>query len=232
MKQLHAIVSIHDLAPATLDEIDTLLALLPDRCKRKLSMLVIPGLDWRPADLDRLRAWQDQGFRLCGHGWTHEVQEFKNLYHRIHAVLISRNAAEHLSLTRDELSELLQRNYAWFGAHDLTAPDCYVPPAWAMGALKRVDLQTAPFRYYESTRGYFDSDREQLYALPLVGFEADTRMRKHMLSIWNNINAHCASSNRPLRISIHPHDHRLLLKEQMLSYLNRVTQAISYNELG
>ncbi|GGX38211.1 polysaccharide deacetylase family protein [Saccharospirillum salsuginis] len=231
MSLLPAIISLHDVMPHTLDETEELLAdWLTDIPPERVTLLVVPGLNWQPAQLDRLREWERQGYELAGHGWIHHVRRVKTLYHCLHSILISRRAAEHLSLSENELVTLLNDNYHWFQHHDFKTPELYVPPAWAMGQLDTAALQRLPFRYYESTPGLLDSQQNRFRRLPLAGFEADRRWRGPCLRTWNGINRVVAAPQRPIRLSIHPFDHRYHLAHSLRRWLSRV-QPIDYRSL-
>lgn len=225
---MKALISIHDVMPQTLNSVRELIDLLPAPCRDKLTLLVVPGLDWQADQIRQLKEWQDTGYILAGHGWRHTCGQDKTFYHRLHAAILSRNAAEHLSLDTEELAALLVRNHNWFGQQDLASPDFYVPPAWAMGALGRARLRELPFRYYETTSGIYDSERDLHRHLPLTGFQADTLWRRCSLAGWNAMNRAMATASRPLRISIHPDDHRLQLRRSLFHYLNLVTETVDY----
>lgn len=209
MKALPAVVSVHDVMPDTLDEVAWLLDnWLADIPPADLTLLVVPGLHWQPHQLARLHDWQQRGYELAGHGWVHRAERVSTFYHRLHAALVSRRAAEHLSLSEAELTELIHRNHDWFDHHGFQSPSLYVPPAWALGKLGATALQHLPFRFLETTAGLHDLRRGRFRALPLAGFEADRRWRVPILRLWNGINRQLASSQRALRLSIHPYDHR------------------------
>lgn len=228
---MHALISIHDVAPETLDRVQLILDQLPAVCRRNLTLLVIPGKAWSQQDLIRLRHWQEQGYALAGHGWSHRAERISSVYHRLHAWLISRDAAEHLALSRDQIVTLLHRNHEWFVSHGFSPPDFYVPPAWAMGAVTRADLAASPFRYFETGHGLYDARTSSSAWLPLAGFEADTRFRRHALTWWNRLNAFTGSDSHPLRIGIHPFDLELLLGDSMHSYLARVSITRHYRDV-
>lgn len=217
--------------PETLQQICTVLAELPDQCHENLTMLVVPGRKWSPSDITQLRYWQARGYRLAGHGWHHETAQISSLYHRIHARLISRNVAEHLSLKSEELVCLLQENYKWFWDNDLDKPDLYVPPAWAMGRLNSDQLAQSPFRYFENMGGIYDAKNRKFVSLPLAGFEADTFIRSKYLAGWNYCNYLLSSDNRPLRISIHPNDFALRQANQLKWILSKVSEPLGYWDL-
>ncbi len=228
---MHATVSIHDVMPHTLAGIRALAALIPGRQKPKTLLLVVPGVDWSAKQIDELKQLCEDGFPLAGHGWQHRTPYIRSLYHRLHSLFISRQVAEHLSYSRNELNKLLQQNYEWFTQNELPSPETYVPPAWAMGKLKHRDLKTLPFRYYEDTRGLYDSSTDNYRRLPLAGFEADTRLREYFLRPWNSLNRWLASPTRPLRISLHPYDLEYRLDKQLRRFIETIEHWHSVSDL-
>ena len=228
---MQALLSVHDVMPATLDRTAAILERLPAACRRGTLLLVVPGLPWRDEQVARLRRWQAEGLRLAGHGWHHEAGAIRGLYHRLHSLLLSRRAAEHLALGPGEIAELLARCHAWFAGQDLEPPDYYVPPAWAMGRADPGILRDSPFRWFETTAGLYDSEAGRFLRLPLAGFEADTRARRLFLQAWNGLNRRLASPRRPLRLAIHPDDWSLHLASQLEAFLAAVDKAADYRDL-
>ena len=227
-----ALVSIHDVMPSTLGRVDQLVAVARQHEIRKLTLLVVPGCDWSDREVDRLRHWQATGYRLAGHGWHHRCQQIRGLRHRLHSWFLSRDVAEHLSATPDEVVELIQRCRAWFDQRDLDPPALYVPPAWALGRVSRQRLQSIPFRMVETLSGILDVRRNVRLRIPLVGFEADTWTRQLALRGGNELNRLAASRlGRPLRLSLHPHDLHLRMAADARSLLARVETSLDYEEL-
>jgi predicted deacetylase len=141
--------------------------------------------------------------------------------------VLSRNAAEHLSRPRPEVADIIRRSFGWFGEVGLGQPRLYVPPAWAMGAVKRADLDRLPFRFYETLGGIYDSQSRRMRRLPLVGYEADTAGRALALRLVNGLNRQMAASlGRPLRVAIHPSDFDLRLAADLRSILDRCHPSI------
>jgi len=212
-----AIVSIHDVMPSTFTRVERILARLDDAGVPPSTLLVVPGKEWTPELLDALRSLAERGHPLAGHGWIHKATSSRRtLFHKGHALLISRNEAEHLSRPPAELAEMIQRCYDWFGSVDLPSPELYVPPAWALGPLGFDLLADLPFRWYEVLRGFVEARTGRVRWLPLAGFEADTTFREVSLRLWNGLNVVLAKRLRgPLRISIHPGDLDLLLQKDL-----------------
>lgn len=228
---MHAVISIHDVMPHTLDRVGEILARMSHLAPSAITLLIVPGLGWSPAQLDTLKTFQESGYSMAGHGWFHRTRDILSLYHRLHSTLISRQAAEHLSLTETEIDTLIRDCYQWFDEHDLALPDLYVPPAWAMGNISAEALAQTPFRYFETTAGFYDSVSGRKRWLPLMGFEADTLFRAITLTFWNSVNYLLGTPKRPLRLSIHPNDHQLRLGQSLDRYLARVTKAVPYQSV-
>lgn len=231
---MRALVSIHDVMPETLDRVADLIQRIPPAARSGLVLLVVPGRNWQPRDIEQLALWQQQGLELAGHGWHHRAERIASLYHRWHARFISRRAAEHLSLSRQALRQLLVANHHWFESHQLAPPELYVPPAWALGALRRQDLAASPFRYFETTSGLYrviDAASVARRHLPLLGFEADTAGRQCGLRLWNRANRALASERRPLRLALHPYDGELLLARDLSRALAGLTECLDYRAL-
>lgn len=223
---MKAMVSVHDVMPDTLGQVTRIVDSMPVSIRHNLQLLVVPGLNWQTAQIQQLREWQQQGLTLVGHGWEHRAQSISTLWHRVHAWLISRDVAEHLSLTAGEELALMQRNYRWFNENGLTASAWYVPPAWAFGRLARAQRAESGYRYFESTFGVHDARENRFYWLPMLGYEADTGFRCVSVRLWNAVNrlfAHC----RTVRLAIHPHDFDLPLATDLRSDLARITTPIA-----
>ena len=229
---LTGLVSIHDVMPETLGHCQRLLAMLEAAEVDTVTLLVVPGKQWSQEIIRVLRQWQDQGIHLAGHGWHHRADPPRTLYHKLHSLLLSRLAAEHLSLSGDQIAQLIRDCHNWFADHDLTPPALYVPPAWALGALPRSSLLDLPFSCVELLHGVLDSDSGHYHRLPLSGYEADTSWRALSLGVWNRVNEWSAKKRRkPLRIGIHPFDAELRLHQQMRNQINACDRFISYPAL-
>lgn len=218
---MNALLSIHDVTPDTIERVERIINALPNVCRQKLILLVVPGLPWTISQIEQLASWQRAGMELAGHGWIHSATHITSFYHRLHSALISRDAAEHLSLNRDQLMTLVHDSFAWFAEHNLRRPTLYVPPAWALGRLNTQDLRNLPFKYYETTSGIYSAEQDRHITLPLVGFEADTLFRQHSLMIWNSVNMLLGRHFGCTRIGIHPFDFDYRLKNQIIPTIQR-----------
>lgn len=230
---MRLLVSIHDVMPSTLAATREIFDRLVDAGLAPVTLLVCPGTGWTPAALAELRALFERGALPAGHGWRHEVRAIRGLKHRLHSLLLSRRAAEHLALDTGEIVELIEANHGWFGDHDLPVPELYVPPAWAMGKVPRATLAGLPFRYYETLSGVLDSASDRFHRLPMAGFEADTALRAAFVGPFNALNAVWARlADRPLRLGIHPQDFDLKLAGQLQVWVERGGVPMTYSSLG
>lgn len=219
----NVLFSIHDVMPETLSAVSKRLDQLAEHGWERLTLLVVPGKAWCDRDIDTLHHWQRAGHTLAGHGWRHRVdtRQLRSIQNRLHSLIISRDVAEHLALDAAGILQLMKRCYRWFEEHDLTPPAYYVPPAWAMGAIKPKHLHRAPFRRFEYFTGVYDAEKGCFTRLPLLGFEADNTLRAVSLRCWNGLNQRLASSRHPLRIAIHPYDNELKQAQDYASCLKR-----------
>ncbi len=213
-------ISIHDVMPETLDDVAGQLALIERHCPGPVTLLIVSGREWRRPDLDRLRAWVDAGHRLAGHGWHHRARHVLGLKHRLHSLLVSRGCAEHLALGAGEIVDLMTRSRQWFIDHDLPAPALYVPPAWALGPVTAADLKATGFECVETISGYHDIASGVFQRAALLGFEATSAWQVPVLKLSNAINRLLAR-HLPLRVALHPNDHRLALAADLHKTLTR-----------
>lgn len=226
-----AIISVHDVMPDTLGRVEHLLtSLLQDVPNEHVLLLVVPGLSWSADQINTLKQWQQNGYEIAGHGWLHQVDQIRTSYHRLHSYFLSRNAAEHLSKTAGDLKQLLIQNRQWFSEHEFQRPRFYVPPAWALGSVRRTTLFKLGFTGLETTRGICSLADGRTRLLPLVGFEADTASRALWLRLWNRVNFIVARKRRPVRISIHPFDDDYRLANQMRQMI-AVSQSVHWQSI-
>lgn len=217
---MKTLLTIHDVMPETLDPVLGIISLLDSHNLPPAPLLVSPGHDWTTESLQTLRELSDKGHELAGHGWTHRARHIRSLGHRLHALLLSRRAAEHLALSDQELRDMLRKCFQWFLDNRLPPPSTYVPPAWGLGKLSRKTMRQLPFRWFETLTGIYDSHTNRFQPLPLIGFEADTPARKTSLSAFNAANLTLARlTRRPLRVAIHPHDLQLELADNLRNFL-------------
>jgi hypothetical protein len=226
---VRALVSIHDVTPGTLPDVAEILAELDRLSVRTVTLLVVPGREWSPPQIEQLRCWQAEGRPLAGHGWSHRIGGFGSAWHRVHGWLLSRREAEHLEHDAEGVAAIVRRSHAWFGEAGLKAPELYVAPAWAMGPVDRRRLDELPFRLYEDLRGIYDARTRSRRPLPVTGYLADTPARVVALRLTNAVQRRRRCG--PLRIAIHPPDLSLPLRADLRRDLRRAGRCAGYDEL-
>lgn len=230
-EQVRTLVSVHDVMPETLRQVERILTLLESEGVSAVTLLVVPGRDWSPGDIEVLKGFQARGYELAGHGWLHRVERYGGLKHRLHASFISRNVAEHLALDANGIVALMHRAHGWFGEQGLKPPTLYVPPAWAMGQVARNALATLPYLQYEIFSGILSGQTGRLHPIPMLGYEADSAWRAPVIRLWNHVNRRRSHSNGWLRIGIHPHDLDLRLADDLRRDLKRFRLHADYSAI-
>ena len=200
------LINVHDVMPETLPEVRPIVEAVERNGRGPATLLVVPGREWRASQLDELRRWRERGHELAGHGWTHRSPRFRGLWRRLNGPSVSDEAAEHLGLDGPGIVDLLRRCRRWFDHHELGRPSLYVPPAWAMGRVRRLDIRGAGFRFFEYAGGFYDARIGVYQRVPRLRFAADSALQEMMLRGWNR---HAIASSRRygwLRVAIHPRD--------------------------
>jgi len=229
---MNAIVSVHDVMPETWSEIQRIVDFLSRRHVTRITLLVVPGKPWRPRQIEVLRHYTERGIELAGHGWSHRANRYGGLYHRLHALLLSRQAAEHLALISTEIASLVSRCHAWFHDHALPAPELYVPPAWAMGSIQPAQLSELPFRYYEFLSGVYDSLSQRFVRFPVLAYQADRVWRVPVLIASNALNqAGARLTTTMVRIAVHPGDLDSGLAKHLDRDVRRCSKFLNFGDL-
>lgn len=214
--RLTSIWSLHDVSAGSFELAETIVNRLSAAGVHPLCILIIPSGDWGARQLETLHRWEREGHTLAGHGWSHRSAPPRTIHHRLHSFFFSRDAAEHLGRTHDEVREIVTRSAQWFTSVGLAAPALYVPPAWALGDLPLRSFDQTPFSWVETLTGVYSVRANRFTRLPLVGFEADTRFRAFVLRVLNGMNRFVArATRRPIRVAVHPHDFDLLLSRDL-----------------
>lgn len=224
-----AVVTIHDVMPESLSRVSEIILFLNLFGIRKYTLLVVPGKDWTASQLRQLRTFQETGGVIAGHGWQHRAVRKTSLCHKLHGKMMSRNAAEHLSLNENEIIDIIRHAYRWFIEHGFGKPDLYVPPAWAMGNIRRSSICKLPFRFYEYQSGILNKFSKKFHLMPVVGYMADTPMRAWGLKALNFSNL--ALPFPCVRIAIHPEDLTLPLNNDLKQHLGHFQFFTTYFEI-
>ena len=71
---MKAYISIHDVSPDNLNDIENIISILSLKFNiKKISILVIPGLNWSQSQIHKIKTWQNNGIQIAAHGWFHKT---------------------------------------------------------------------------------------------------------------------------------------------------------------
>lgn len=219
------LISVHDVMPETLESVRGIVDAIERYGRRPATLLVVPGRDWRPAQIDELRRYRDRGHELAGHGWTHEAAGPPGLWHRLTGYAAGTHAAEHLGCDSAGVADIIRRCRGWFDDHQLGEPQLYVPPAWTMGRIRRLDIRRLGFRFFEYSSGYYDARIGVFQRVPHMGFDAETALRAAVLRFWNRASLNASHRYGWLRVAIHPRDPDLRMGADLTGVIRQMEGA-------
>lgn len=222
------ILTIHDVEPGNLPDIIEFVV----RCEKLgicAMIAAIPGRRWSRRDTMLLRSMKSNGgHEIAQHGYTHEASgPLRGIYTSLHSFLFSNGVAEHLTYSRSEMLNRIERGKEWLSS--ITDVNCYIPPAWASGNVRLCDYQRIGFGFVELMYGYADLHNRQFVVTPVIGFQATSRTRLHFLRLWN---AGCLTINHKImRVAVHPEDIGGCMYNDLLNVVRRCRFTL-LNEMG
>jgi len=246
------VVSVHDVAPATLAESRRWLADL-DAFGFRGVLLAVPG-PWRGSELADapeaaalLRNAAARGHEIALHGWTHMAQPGGGRTRRVSGAFAARGAGEFWTLDEAAARDRIERGRAVLAAAGLNARG-FVPPGYLASPDARQALAASGLRYWTSHLFIHDlTDGSRLFA-PSVSHRP---ARAHGASSAASDRAALERAGEmlidgasralprpsvPLRLALHPDDlHRPGLREVTLRAIERAlrcgARATTYSHL-
>jgi predicted deacetylase len=203
-------VSLHDVAPATWDRCQRVLAAIREVADIPLTLLVVPAYHGACS----AQPWFEQrlGERLAGgdelalHGYFHCDPQAPTgvvdwLRRRVYTV-----EGEFATLCEREAAERIHLGQRWFAANGWPLAG-FVAPAWLLGAGAWSALRANRDLLYTTTL-------TQLHLLPAVAtvpapclaYSARTAWRRTGSRLWNPVLARAAASMPLVRLGLHPGD--------------------------
>jgi uncharacterized protein len=209
-------VSIHDVSPASKDQVEAALELC-DAAGARAALLVVPDYHARAPLLDdlafceRLRALQARGHEIYLHGLTHQSRARYDagsgagrLSWLFSQRLVSHGEAEMADVTADEGRARIEEGERVLRAAGLRL-DGFVAPAWSMPAWLLPTLAERGYTFTEDHLRVYDPAGGRV--APSVVLNWATRSPARLISTlaWCHV-ARYARTVMPARIAIHPGD--------------------------
>jgi predicted deacetylase len=209
--QRHLCLSLHDVAPATWELCERLLASVSAVANVPLTLLVVPAyhraaqdVPWYDSQLERRLALGDE---LALHGYTHLDDGLppRSLRDRYARHVYTKGEGEFAALPEREASRRLALGMQWFACRGWPLQG-FVPPAWLLGAGGWQALRASGLVYTTTWRHFhFLQDGVSLEAPSLVYSSRNAwgRALSRQAVSW----ASMGQRDTPLvRLSLHPRD--------------------------
>lgn len=215
-----AVVSIHDVAPATLDESKHLLGLV-EQIGARSSLLVVPG-PWRDPVLDddpEFVAWlhdaEARGHEVVAHGWEHrgvdDPATQRHVGKRLAERILTRGCAEFSALGRDEAIRRGRRSLATLEAFGFS-PTGFVAPGWSLSAAATDALCSIGVGYTTTRTAVVDFVEPKSIAIPAVCHRPGSAVSMFAARMVVAVVEMRCRDRRSIRLALHPddvHDDRL-----------------------
>jgi hypothetical protein len=247
------VISLHDVAPATLEQSRAWLDQVEARGLRA-TLLVVPGpwrderLDGDPAFAEWLHAARRGGHELSLHGWEHRgvtmprsvaLSPTLTASRRLYGRIAARGCGEFHELGRVEAKQRLRMGRAALAGIGIETVG-FTPPGWLISRDAITALRQLGFRYTTTQWSVHDLQRETTLRIPAVSHRPGSAIAAPAAKVTQGFVAHRVRTGRPVRIALHPDDltHPALVAatERMLDTVavaarTRGVQVVTYAEL-
>jgi len=205
------IVSIHDVAPATLG---ASAAWSRDLAARGVpATLLVVGGPWGSAEREEdqhdfaewLRDRERAGDEIAVHGWTHCADLPGPLWRRLWGGLIARGAAEFWSLDEAEASLRAAAARDAVRASGIE-PLGFTPPGWLASAASVAALRRLGFRYTTGHLGVLDLLEDRRHTIPVFCHRPGSRLQAAGATLVRRVVPGLVRRGRSVRLGLHPAD--------------------------
>lgn len=210
------VVSIHDVAASSLEEVRWLLGALDQMGIRPRVLKVVPRLDERhdlrqsPELVQVLRDEAAAGSEIVLHGFTHRAAgRLRGPWAgRVRAALFAGDAAEFLSLERPAMAERLVAGREALRATGLRA-DGFCPPAWLAPERELTPLlQELGFRHLIGMSTVRDLNSGRLIRLPWLGYMGSGGIQERLIGLAGRAMLRVATPVPAIKVFLHPQQAR------------------------
>jgi len=209
------ILSIHDVSPKFVDEVDRLLHLAaPIVGARSCAMLVVPD-HWGEAPLvpgsafaRHLRRWADEGVEMILHGWSHrDDSRHDGAADRWRARMMTAGEGEFLGLGREEAKRRLEMGRMLLEQLLGRPVTGFVAPAWLYGEGARAALADSGFEMAEDHMRVWNPVTGRVMGRgPVISWASRSRARIASSLLFARIAPVLLARQQLVRIALHPGD--------------------------
>lgn len=236
------LAAVHDVAPATAQEVIRLRRLLHDCNVRQIALLVVP--DWHgrqpledhPELVARLQRLAAAGDEILLHGLTHREDPPRrpgSPLLRAQAALRTAGEGEFLRLDRAEAARRIDEGWQRLQALGLP-PRGFVAPAWLYSAGTRAALRDRQLLHEDALHLFFPDGRR--IVSPVLGLAARTPARLAVSALYCEALSLILKRSALVRVALHPvdasHPAALRVLERTLRRLGRTHRATSYRAVA
>lgn len=208
MQDTTLLVSIHDVAPATVTQARRWAGFLDERAMVS-TLLAIPG-PWRGQSLANDRATLDWLWtRSCGgdeiglHGWNHRAEGPGRSARDRFGHAVARGAEEFWSLDGRRAATRVRQGLAVLEAGDIE-PVGFTPPGWLISNQARHAVLTCGLSYVADHRGVASTTRR--VRAPALSHRPNGFGERAGALALTRLAARRAEAGLPVRIALHPAD--------------------------
>jgi hypothetical protein len=208
-------VSLHDVAPATLDDCRATLGFLDAMRAGPVALLVVPNyhhlgrIDRDERFCEFLRARAQRGDEIVLHGYWHEdhLPLASGLRDRFERRIYTAGEGEFARLDEETARTRILRGLAVLRAAGWN-PSGFVPPAWLMSAGTRSALAGLPFDYCATRDSVISLQRDEEIRAPSLVVSTRSVLRRALSPLWNRWQIQRQLESPVLRAALHPRDVR------------------------
>lgn len=208
-------VSLHDVAPATLQDCAETLRFLDTLRIGPVALLVVPNfhgcgrVDRDERFCEFLRSRERRGDEIVLHGYWHQDagRTYCSLRDRFERRIGTAGEGEFSGLNEDTARTRLLRGLAVMRTAGWQ-PDGFVAPAWLMSAGTRTSLDSLPFTYCSTRDTIIPLLRDGDISAPSLVVSTRSALRRSLSPAWNQMRLWRRMEAPVLRAALHPRDVR------------------------
>jgi uncharacterized protein len=208
-------VSLHDVAPATLDDCRDTLAFLDSMRVSPVALLVVPdyhGLGRVDKDTGFCRFLHeraDRGDEIVLHGFCHQdiARPGRGLRDWLERRVVAASEGEFARLTGDVARLRILRGLAVLRAAGWQ-PEGFVAPAWLMSPGTQDALESLPFKYCATRDFILPLGSDRRISAPSLVVSTRGTWRRGLSPVWNQLCLARRLASPVIRIALHSRDIR------------------------